>query len=68
MWTLYLDAMQMMQTYDIDKHVQLKQKLLNDAYASAESAHRMTESHYIHYITYLKENLKDPKELSKVSY
>lgn len=67
MWTFYLDAMQMMQSYDLDDHIQLKQRLLKEAYAAAESAKRMTEAHYIHYINYLKENFNDPQELSDVS-
>lgn len=66
MWTFYLDAMQMMQSYD-DDHIQLKQRLLKEAYTSAESANRLTEPHYIHYINYLKENVNDPQELYDVS-
>lgn len=67
MWTFYLDAMQMMQSYDLGDHIPLKQRLLKEAYAAAEAAQRMTEPHYVHYINYLKENVNDPQELSDVS-
>lgn len=65
MWTFYLDAMQMMQSDD--DHIELKQRLLKEAYTAAESAKKMTEPHYVHYINYLKENVNDPQELSDVS-